>query len=129
MITKEYEEKLSTMSPFEIKNELINLAKQDSRKSTSTFLNAGRGNPNWISTYPREAFFLLGQFALEECRRVADNPIGIAGIPSKEGIAGRFEKFLQDNKDKNGASILDGAYRYLIDKHSYDRDDIIFEWA
>lgn len=129
MITKEYEQKLSTMSPFEIKNELINLAQEDARKSTSTFLNAGRGNPNWISTYPREAFFLLGQFAMEECRRVADSPVGIAGIPAKDGIAVRFEKFIDENKDKNGASILKGAYQYLIDKHSYNRDDIIFEWA
>lgn len=129
MITKDYEKELETMSPFEIKNELINLAQEDARKSTATFLNAGRGNPNWISTYPREAFFLLGQFAMEECRRVSDSKIGIAGIPSKNGIADRFEKFMEAHKDANGASILTGAYRYLIDKHSYNRDDIIFEWA
>ena len=36
----------------------------------SAYLNAGRGNPNWIATEPREAFFLLGQFAITESKRV-----------------------------------------------------------
>ena len=69
VITREYERKMSEISPFELKNILIELADESARKSTHIMLNAGRGNPNWISTVPREAFFLLGQFALEECKR------------------------------------------------------------
>ena len=53
---RKYEEELEKLSPFEIKNTLIQLAQEDARTSTSTFLNAGRGNPNWISTCPREAY-------------------------------------------------------------------------
>ena len=68
-ITREYEKKMSEISPFELKNILIDLADESARKSTHIMLNAGRGNPNWISTVPREAFFLLGQFGLEECAR------------------------------------------------------------
>ena len=52
--------KFEALSPFEIKNELIELAKEGSKTAQSAFLNAGRGNPNWIATEPREAFFLLG---------------------------------------------------------------------
>lgn len=70
-VCRSYEKELEKMSPFEIKNKLIEMAQEDARKSTATFLNAGRGNPNWIATYPREAFFLLGKFGLEECRRTA----------------------------------------------------------
>src|SRR5688572_8519529 len=55
--------KFETLSPFEIKDELIKLAKKTSRTTQSAFLNAGRGNPNWVATRPRDAFFLLGQFA------------------------------------------------------------------
>ena len=62
-------ESFETLSPFEIKDELIKLAKNTSRKSQSAFLNAGRGNPNWIATTPREGFFLLGQFAISESKR------------------------------------------------------------
>jgi aspartate 4-decarboxylase len=46
-----------TLSPFEIKDELIKLARKSSRTAQSVFLNAGRGNPNWIATTPREGFF------------------------------------------------------------------------
>mgnify|MGYP001098507378 CR=1 FL=1 len=56
-ITREYEKKMSEISPFELKNILIDLADESARKSTHIMLNAGRGNPNWISTVPREAFF------------------------------------------------------------------------
>ena len=55
-ITREYEKKMSEISPFELKNILIDLADESARKSTHIMLNAGRGNPNWISTVPREAF-------------------------------------------------------------------------
>ncbi len=58
--------KFDKMSPFEIKDGLIKLAKRSAQKSARTLLNAGRGNPNWIATTPREAFFLFGQFALTE---------------------------------------------------------------
>ena len=44
-VCRSYEKELEKMSPFEIKNKLIEMAQEDARKSTATFLNAGRGNP------------------------------------------------------------------------------------
>jgi len=73
--------KFEALSPFEIKDELINLAKVTSRTTQSAFLNAGRGNPNWIATTPREGFFLLGQFAVTESKRVMEHPAGVGGMP------------------------------------------------
>ena len=67
------------LSPFQIKDELIKLASVEARKSNSAFLNAGRGNPNWVATRPREAFFALGQFAVTESRRVMNHPAGLGG--------------------------------------------------
>ena len=55
--------KLSKLSPFELKDTLIKLASSDASR---TMLNAGRGNPNFLATRPREAFFRLGEFALAE---------------------------------------------------------------
>lgn len=126
---REYEKQLSQMSPFEIKNKLIEMAQADARESTATYLNAGRGNPNWIATYPREAFFLLGKFGLQECRRVADNEVGIAGIPEQKGCAERFRKFLDDNKDESGADLLRWTFDYLVTKHDYDADTVAHEFA
>ena len=72
--------KFEALSPFEIKDELINLAKETSKRTQSAFLNAGRGNPNWIATTPREGFFLLGQFAITESKRVMEHPAGVGGM-------------------------------------------------
>lgn len=52
-LSRSYEQRLDQMSPFEIKNELINLAQEDARRSCATYLNAGRGNPNWIAADAR----------------------------------------------------------------------------
>ena len=83
VVTREYEKKMSEISPFELKDILIRLADESARKSTHIMLNAGRGNPNWIATTPREAFFLLGQFALEECRR---------GVKLEDGMVPAFPR-------------------------------------
>lgn len=123
------EEGLENLSPFEIKNKLIEYAEDHTRKSSCMFLNAGRGNPNWISTVPREAFFLLGKFGMEECRRTFDMPEGIAGIPMPKGISGRFEEFLKRNKAELGADLLEKTYRYFLDKKKYAPDELVHEWA
>ena len=86
-ITKNFAKKMETISPFELKNKLIEMADESIKKMAHTMLNAGRGNPNWIATEPREAFFLLGKFGLCECRRVQSLEEGIAGIPQQEGYA------------------------------------------
>ena len=114
MDTKNFEKKMETISPFELKNQLIDMADESLKKTARTMLNAGRGNPNWIATTPREAFFLLGQFGLEECRRVMNLPEGIAGIPQKEGIASRFEAFLKKNNAAHGTKLLEQTYNYLL---------------
>lgn len=128
-LSNSYEKRLDTMSPFEIKNELIKLAKADARKSSQTFLNAGRGNPNWISYDTREAFFLLGKFAVEEAKRTYQDTPGIAGMPQSDGIADRFEKFLADNADSEAGKLLDSSYRYMVDTLKVDRNDLVDEWA
>ncbi len=63
-----------TLSPFEIKDFLATIATGTARATQAAYLNAGRGNPNWIATEPRSAFFLLGQFAVTESQRVMDLP-------------------------------------------------------
>src|SRR5258708_26997863 len=114
--------KFETLSPFEIKNELIELAKVTSRTSQSAFLNAGRGNPNWISTTPREGFFLLGQFAITESKRVMEQSPGVGGMPQAKGIAARLDASLAADKDMPGADLLPALVKFAsktfkIDPH------------
>ena len=114
------------LSPFELKDRLIQLAKESERQGVATLLNAGRGNPNWIATEAREAFFLLGQFALSECRRVRDDKI-LAGMPAKQGIGQRFDVFLELNKSAPGAEFLQKALDYGVQKKGFNRDAWIHE--
>lgn len=128
-VTKSFAKKMESISPFELKNKLIEMADESIKKIAHTMLNAGRGNPNWIATTPREAFFLLGKFGLEECRRVMYLPEGIAGIPQKDGIAARFETFLKTNHSQPGAELLKGIYQYMLLEHAADPDTLVHEWA
>ena len=108
---KLFEKALEKMSPFEIKGTLISLAEKDAQLSTATFLNAGRGNPNWLLTRPRKAFFLLGIFAVSEAERnFFDKSLSTAVSPSKDGVAKRFLEFVDAHKGDEGSEVLSHHY-------------------
>ena len=71
------EKSYEKLSQFELKDKLIAMAEKESEK---LMLNAGSGNPNWVATVSRHAFFLLGNFAMEEAYRVMSRP-GLTGAP------------------------------------------------
>src|SRR6476659_8903304 len=119
--------KFEGLSPFEIKDELIKLAKEESKRTQSAFLNAGRGNPNWIATTPREGFFLLGQFAVTESKRVMEHPAGVGGMPQASGIADRFEAWLAKPSDMPGAGFLSAMPPFAVKKFGFDRNAFVHE--
>jgi aspartate 4-decarboxylase len=119
--------KFETLSPFEIKDELIKLAKKTSRTTQSAFLNAGRGNPNWIATTPREGFFLLGQFAITESKRVMEHPAGLGGMPAAPGIANRLAAYLSKNKEMPGAEFLASMVPFAVKLFGFEPDAFVHE--
>lgn len=129
LINSHIDEELSKLSPFELKGRIIEMADEKVRKSANTMLNAGRGNPNWVATEARNAFFAFGQFAMTECTRTFELPEGIAGVPGKEGISVRFETWLRDNASMPGVAMLRNAYEYCLIELSADADSLIEEWA
>lgn len=127
---RDYEKRLEKISPFEVKSTLIDMAEKDARQSTATFLNAGRGNPNWILSYPRKAFFLLGQFAMEEADRTPfDAAWGIVASPASTDIAKHFEDFLARHASEIGAKVLRHIYTYATTELKADPDELVFEWV
>ena len=120
-------QKFETLSPFEIKDELIHLAKKTSRTTQSAFLNAGRGNPNWIATAPREGYFLLGQFAVTESKRVMEHPAGLGGMPQAKGVAQRLESWLAKHSDMPGASTLSGMVPFAVKTFGFEPDAFVHE--
>jgi aspartate 4-decarboxylase len=119
--------KFEALSPFEIKDELISLAKKSSRTTQSAFLNAGRGNPNWVATTPREGYFLLGQFAITESKRVMHHAAGIGGMPQASGIADRFDAWLTKHADMPGAAFLSSMLHFAVKTFAFDRDAFVHE--
>src|SRR4026208_277503 len=73
------------LGPFEIKDFVQKVASKTALENSLSYLNAGRGNPNWVATEPREAFFLLGQFAITESKRVRDLPPHARGRAERRG--------------------------------------------
>src|ERR1700741_4689847 len=119
--------KFEALSPFEIKDELINLAKATSKTTQSAFLNAGRGNPNWITTTPRECFFLVGQSPIPESKRVMEHAAGPGGMPQAAGIAARLEAWLAAHSDMPGAGFLKEMLPYAVKKFGFEPDAFVHE--
>ncbi|MDK0675974.1 aspartate 4-decarboxylase [Clostridium perfringens] len=112
------------ISPFEFKNKLIDLAKD--KKSAHILLDAGRGNPNWTASTPRDAFFTFGHFAVSETKRTFES-CDLAGIPHKEGIYNRFLKFIEENKNFPAVELLDKIINYGIKEKGFNPDDFLYE--
>jgi aspartate 4-decarboxylase len=119
--------KFEALGPFEIKNELQDLAKKTSQTTQSAFLNAGRGNPNWVATTPREGFFLLGQFAITESKRVMELSPGIGGMPEAKGSAARLTAWLAKHSDMPGADFLSAMVSFAIKTFKFDPDAFVHE--
>ena len=110
------------ISPFEFKDKLISIAK----KNNKNILDAGRGNPNWTASTPREAFFTFGQFAVLETQRTWSKG-DLAGMVQREGIANRFKDFLDSNPSASGVKLLRDILNYGINTLDFNDDNFIFE--
>ena len=113
------------LSPFELKNELIKLAQSQRERN---MLNAGRGNPNFLATLPRRAFFQLGMFAVSESEAsFSFMPTGIGGMARAKGLAGRFEDFLSENSHLPGVTLLNKSLSYARDQLGLDEEAFLLE--
>ncbi len=116
---------ISKLSPFEVKNTLLNIASTDHQRH---LLNAGRGNPNFLAMEPRYAFLRLGEFALLEAQRsYAYLHAELGGVPEKEGIVGRFDGFVAPRLNLPGMNLLNSALSYVDDHIGVERADFLFE--
>jgi len=122
---RDEERRYEALSPFELKNRLVELAKH---RGERMMLNAGRGNPNWIALAPRAAFFLLGEFALAEAQRVALGP-DFGGLPEKRGIFGRLQAFVDARAGAAGRSLLLRGVAHACERHGFDADLLVGEWV
>ncbi|MFZ6755032.1 bifunctional aspartate transaminase/aspartate 4-decarboxylase [Undibacterium sp. Dicai25W] len=116
-------DKLALLSPFELKDALIQTAKQSNRM----MLNAGRGNPNFLATTPRHGFFQFGLFAMTEAERSYIYMKDVGGFPQREGIEARFEIFAKNNVGVPGVRFIEAAVSYVRDQLGLSAGDFIYE--
>ena len=118
-------DKMSKLSPFELRNELIRRA---SSRAERLMLNAGRANPNFLATVPRQAFFELGLFAVGEAERTGTSTAeGIGGLPQAEGIVARFDRFAQTRHAVLGIDFLTAALSYGCHRLGFSEADFLYE--
>lgn len=119
-VTRKEQRELLKLSPFELKDKLLALANERERMGDLALLNAGRGNPNWLATTPREAFGTLLQFAIAESRRGITAP-DLGFIPDRKGMGQRIRTFL-DEHDLPGAVLLNTSFEYGVERLGFDPD-------
>lgn len=122
MFTKSYERNLERLGAFEVGKTMLGLAKNNDRRNT--FLNAGRGNPNWINTQGRLAWCRIMEFGVEESRRTMDQGT-LAGYTQLEGIARRFGEFLRADNEID--AFLKKALAYCETELKIDPDALVKE--
>ncbi|MBS5883551.1 aspartate 4-decarboxylase [Clostridium sp.] len=123
---EEIEKIYGKISPFEFKNRLIELANGENEKTARILLDAGRGNPNWTASTPREAFFTFGLFAVDETKKDINNG-DLAGMPKKNGIYNRFIEFIDKNNILPGTELLKKIIEYGINEKNFNADDYLYE--
>ena len=117
---------LATLSPFELKDSLIQVA--SSPACSHSMLNAGRGNPNFLATEPRHGFFQFGLFAMTEAEAsFSYMEEGVGGFPRREGIEARFALFVAQNKGVPGIQFIRSAVSYVRDQLALNEGDFIYE--
>lgn len=119
--------KYDKLSPFELKDNLIAVAEENYNQKHG-LLNAGRGNPNFLSTIPREAFFQLGLFATQEAElSFSYLPDGVGGFPLKTGLMDRFNAYQFRHANQPGIKFLQRMISYIRDQLGIDADAFLHE--
>src|SRR5262245_12223273 len=115
-----------TLSPFEIKDDLARVATKSAKAAQIAYLNAGRGNPNWLATEPRSAYCLHGDCAITEGQRTRDLP-GVGGMPRSPGVAARLAAWVQARREVPGAAFLDAVIPWAVQRFGFDADAFVHE--
>ena len=121
--SRKQEKALERLSPFQLKNRLIELAQTDHERM---MLNAGRGNPNWTAIAPRQAFFSLGRFAVSESNRTFALP-SMGGHVDSKGMLDRFKKLLGEEPSDPGLIFLKQCLDYVKAELGLDPEGFLAE--
>jgi aspartate 4-decarboxylase len=103
-------------SAFELQAVIVATAAASGRP----VLDAGRGQPNWLATTPRAAFFALGAFAVAEAAAASASDLW-GQAPPAAGIAARLRAAL-DADPSPASTLLADAIDFGVTELGFDAD-------
>jgi aspartate 4-decarboxylase len=118
---------LDQESPFEIKNLLIEKARKASAADPSlAYINAGRGNPDFLNTTARQGMAqLMAMAAALSAQGVVQADLGFR-VP-RPGLADKARAWLQEYGQGQGAEFLLKALDHAQSHLRLDPDELCFE--
>lgn len=123
-MTKKNNDKIfQGLGAFETSFEMVKIAEKN--KESNIFLNAGRGNPNWINVKARLAFNRLIEFGIVESYRTIKD-YDLAGYTQLSGIKARFEAFLDEDENEIDQFLLD-ILKYVKKIDNINLDEFVKE--
>ncbi|MDA3861870.1 MAG: bifunctional aspartate transaminase/aspartate 4-decarboxylase [Melioribacteraceae bacterium] len=122
MNNKEYEKELKQLGTFEIASKMVNSAKKN--ENYKGYLDAGRGNPNWINTQARLAFARFVEFGVKESELTMLEG-NLAGYTTLNGIDDRLNDMLDLNK--NADLFIKTLIDYTEEELGINRDTMVKE--
>src|SRR5262249_15680558 len=72
-------------------------------------------------------YFLLGQFAISESKRVMEHHAGIGGMPQLAGITDRLKAWLAKHAEVPGAAFLRDMVTFTVKKFGFEADAFVHE--
>jgi aspartate 4-decarboxylase len=118
---------LDQESPFEIKNLLIKKAQKASAADPSLpYINAGRGNPDFLNTTARQGMAQLMIMAAALAAEDVTRP-DLGFRVAKRGLAERARAWLQEYGRGQGRDFLLRALDFARGRLNLDPDELFFE--
>ena len=117
---------LDKESPFEVKNILIDKAQKSAQRNAIPYINAGRGNPDFLNTTVRHAFAQLVHFSASAAgERDVSQDMGYR-VP-QEGLAAKLQDWLKRHRDQPGSDFLTRGFDAALEITSMKPDELAFQ--
>lgn len=124
MKMNQYEKELEQLGAFEIASKMLKVAKNNEKHNS--FLNAGRGNPNWINTQARLAFARFMAFGVKESEHTMLEG-NLAGYTTLDGISDRLDDFLDLSRKED--VFIQTFIDYAVNVLGINRDALVKEFT
>jgi len=117
---------LDKESPFEVKNILIEKAKEAVKTKGIKFLNVGRGNPDFLNTTARQGFAQLVHFSAGAAADRTPTPDLGFRVPAK-GLAAKLGGWLKEHAKEPGTEFLAQSFETAKKITGMDPDELAFQ--